>query len=118
MGTADHSAAVSVDHSRQVHPSCPSPQIGDVTDPDLVQGAGIPFPFDGIDRVSVGAVNDRGGFTLLQAEAYQSEAVHGLGNGLACNGFPVGTEVGEDSRRTANLVGVAVEPRHFLLDAL
>ena len=99
-------------------PPFPSPQVGDVADPDLVQGPGVPFSFDGVDGVRVGVVDDRGGPPLFGADSHQSEALHGLGDGLARDGLPVSTEVREDPGRTVNFVGVAMELGHFLLDAL
>ena len=42
-----------VDHSREVKPSFPGPQIRDVIRPNLVQHPGVPLPFQRVDRVSV-----------------------------------------------------------------
>jgi hypothetical protein len=93
----DHAVAVRVNHGRQVDPPFPGPQIGDVTGPVLAQSPGVTFPFGRVDGVSVGVANDRGGLPLLRADACQSEALHGLGEGFARDGFPVGAEVCGDS---------------------
>jgi hypothetical protein len=67
-GPADHPTGVGIDHRGEVQPPLPCPQIGDVADPDGIEGPGIPGPLRRIGRVGVGVVEDRGGAPPLRAD--------------------------------------------------
>jgi len=112
----DHTAAVSVDDSGEVDPALPRPQIGDVADPDVIQSTGIPLPFHRVDRVGVSVIDDGGRLPLLRANAHQTQAPHGRGDGFAGDDLPVRAEIGQDSGGAVDFVGIAVEESDFLLN--
>jgi hypothetical protein len=118
MALFDDPPAVCIDDGGKVNPSLPRSQIGDVTDPNLVQRTGVPLPFHRIDRIRIRVVDDRGGLPSLRRNAHQAQTSHGGGNGFAGDDLSIGAEVGEDPRGPIDLVRVAVEPHHFLLDRL
>jgi len=72
----DDPATVGVDDRGQVDPAFPRPQIRDVTDPHLVERAGVPLPFHRVNRVRVFVIDDRRRLPLSRADSHQSEAFH------------------------------------------
>src|SRR5674476_1271317 len=105
-----------IDHGSQIQPPFPGPQIRYVTDPDLIQSAGIPFPFDRIGWIAVGTVDDGGGLPFLGANTNKAQFAHRFGDRLPANDLAVVAQIGQDLRRPRHTVRPAVKPSHFLLD--
>lgn len=117
-GPADHAPRVRVDHRREVEPSFPGAQVGDIADPNLVERADVPLSLHLVNGVAVGAVQNRRRLPSFRAHTDETELAHSLGDGLSRDGLAVLAQVHEDLRGPRNLVGVAVKPRHLRLDPL
>src|SRR5437016_12666393 len=107
-----------VHDDREIQPSLPGSDVGDIRDPSAIGGIDCEFAIEPVGRKNRWTPNDRPR-CLVAAYSPNLVHVHDPGHSVFAAGFSCFTQIAEDARSTvhttADRIGVADEPKQPLI---